>query len=153
MSLYRSPRHRPYAAIVVALVVGLVIGGVAGYLAGKAGQSEPSLRDGLRHAQDAVRPAVDGVSVIAVSYRTGVQGGKVVVPEQLQGAKDQLARVKKSFADARPDLAVIDPAGVAKVATDLDQLGAKIDALAPADDVTALATTIEAELRGVARLS
>ena len=48
---------------------------------------------------------------------------------------------------------MIDPDGVAQVQTDLEQLGAKLEALAPAAEVDALVTGIEAELRRVARLS
>ena len=75
------------------------------------------------------------------------------MPEQYQGAKDQLARVKESFTDAQPDLVVIDPDGVAKVQADLDQLGAKMEALAPPAEVDALVSRIEAGLRSSARLS
>ena len=75
------------------------------------------------------------------------------MPAQLQGAKDQLARVRESFADAQPDLVVIDPDGTAKVAADLDQLGAKLEALAPEAEVLALVAGVEADLRAVARLS
>jgi hypothetical protein len=153
MSLYRSPARRSSRAIAIALVVGIVTGSIAGYLGGTSGQEPASLRKGLQHAQDTIRPAVDGISVVAVSYGTGVKDGKVVAPGQLQGAKDQLARVEASFTDARADLAVLDPDGAAKVATDLDQLGAKLDALAPVAEVEALATSIEGELRTLARLS
>ena len=153
MSLYRTPGRRPYATIAVALLVGVVIGSGGGYLGGKAGQETPSLGKGLKNVQDTIRPAVDGVELIAVEYPIGVQDGRVVVPEQLQGAKDQLARVRESFAAARPDLVVIDPDGTANVAADLEQLGTKLEALAPVDDVRALVTAIEAELRSVARLS
>ncbi len=153
MSLYRSPARRSWGLVALALVVGLVIGGVAGYLGGQAGQETPSLSKGLEQAQKTIRPAVDGISLISVEYPIGVKDGAVVVPEQLQGAKDQLARVKESFADAQPDLVVIDPDGTAKVSADLDQLGAKLEALAPVAEVDALVTTIEGELRGVARLS
>jgi len=153
VSLYRSPGRRSYGAIVAALVVGLVIGGIAGYLGGKSGQESPSLAKALEHTQASIRPAVDGISLIAVEYPIGVKAGKVVVPEQLQGAKDQLARVRESFAAAKPDLVVIDPDGAAKVSADLDTLGAKIEALAPEADVNALVAAIEAELRSTARLS
>jgi hypothetical protein len=153
MSLYRSPGRRPVKAIAVSLIVGIVIGGIGGYLVAQARQEAPSLAKGLQKTQATIRPAVDGISLIAIEYPIGVKNGKVVVPEQLQGAKDQLARVRKAFAAARPDLAVLDPAGTAKVAADLDQLGAKIDALAPAAELTALVTAIEGELRSIARLS
>jgi len=153
MSLYRSPGGRSWGLIAIALVVGLVIGGVAGYLGGQAGQETPSLSKGLEQVQSKIRPAVDGISLISVEYPIGVRDGAVVVPEQYQGAKDQLARVRESFTDAQPDLVVIDPDGVAKVQADLDQLGAKLEALAPVAEVDALVTGIEAELRSVARLS
>jgi hypothetical protein len=153
MSLYRSPGRRSWGLVALALVVGLVIGGVAGYLGGQAGEESPSLGKGLEQAQETIRPAVDGISLISVEYPIGVRDGTVVVPEQLQGAKDQLARVKESFADAQADLVVIDPDGTAKVAADLDRLGAKLEALAPVEEVDALVTRIESELRGVARLS
>ena len=113
MSLYRTPGRRPYATIAVALLVGVVIGSGGGYLGGKAGQETPSLGTGLKNVQNTIRPAVDGVELIAVEYPIGVQDGKVVVPEQWQGAKDQLARVRESFAAAQPDLVVIDPDGTA----------------------------------------
>jgi hypothetical protein len=153
MSLYRSPQRRPVRAIAVSLLVGVVIGGVAGYLAAQARQESPSLAKALLKTQATIRPAVDGISLIAVEYPIGAKDGKIVVPGQLQGARDQLARVRSAFAAARPDLAVLDPGGTAKVAADLDQLGAKIEALAPEADVTALVTAIEGELRTVARLS
>lgn len=153
MSLYRSPSRRTWRRTAIALVAGLVIGGGAGYLGGRAGQAPPSLGKGLARVQSTIRPAVDGISLISVEYPIAVKDGAVVVPEQLQGAKDQLARVQKTVVDARPDLVVISPDGVAKVQADLDQLGAKIDALAPADEVDALVTRIEAELRSAARLS
>ena len=153
MSLYRSPRKRSLRVISAVLIVGLVVGSVAGYFGGVAGQPTPSLARDLQHVQDTVRPAVDGISLIAVEYPIGVKDGKVAVPEQLQGATDQLARVKAAFAEARPDLAVLDAGGTTKVAADLDQLGAKIEALAPEADVAALVTSLEAELRALARLS
>ena len=61
--------------------------------------------------------------------------------------------MRAAFAEAQPDLAVLDPAATAKAARDLDQLQAKIEALAPTADVNALVTQIEAELRQLARLS
>jgi hypothetical protein len=153
MSLYRSPARRSSRAVAIALVVGIVAGGVAGYVGGRSGQETASIAKGLQHVQDTVRPAVDGISLVALSYSGGVKDGKAVVPGQLQGAKDQLARVEATFADVRPDLAVLDPAGTARVATDLDQLGARLDALAPVAEVDALVTSIEGELRTLARLS
>jgi hypothetical protein len=153
VSLYRSPGRRSYGAIAAALVVGLVIGGVAGYLGGTAGQESPSLAKGLERTQSTLRPAIDGISLISVEYPIGVRDGKVVVPEQLQGAKDQLARVTSAVADAKPDLTVLDPDAAAKISADLATLGAKIEALAPEADVNALVAGIEAELRGAARLS
>ena len=51
--------------------------------------------------QSKIRPAVDGVSLIAVEYPIGVKDGAVVEPAQLQGAKDQLARVEGARSPTR----------------------------------------------------
>ena len=103
--------------------------------------------------QKTVRPAVDGIELIAVEYPIGVKDGTVAVPAQFEGAKDQLARVRAAFGKAQPDLTLLDAAATAKAASDLDQLQTKLEALAPTADVTALVTQIEAELRQLARLS
>lgn len=153
MSLYRSPARRSVGAMVAIGVVALVVGGLAGYLIGSNGQSSPTLTDGLANVQKTIRPAVDGIELVAVEYPIGVEDGKVAVPAQLEGAKDQLATVRAAFAKAQPDLTVLDAAATAKAARDLDQLQAKLEALAPTADVTALVTQIDAELRQLARLS
>jgi len=152
MSLYRTTGGRSVGAIVAIGVVALLIGGVAGYLIGHAGQSSPTLTDGLANVQKTIRPAVDGIELITVEYPIGVKDGKVVVPAQLQGAKDQLAKVREAFTSAQPQLTVLDQAATAKAAADLDQLQAKLEALAPTADVTALVTQVESELRQLARL-
>jgi len=153
MSLYRSPARRSLGTMVAIGVVALLLGGLIGYLLGANGQSSPTLTGGLAHVQSTIRPAVDGIGLIAVEYPIGVKDGKVAVPEQLQGAKDQLAKVRATFAKAQPDLAVLDPAATTKAAGDLDQLQAEVDSLAAPAEVTALVTQIETELRQLARLS
>ena len=153
MSLYRTTGGRSVGAIVAIGVVALLVGGVAGYLIGRAGQSSPTLTDGLANVQKTIRPAVDGIELITVEYPIGVKDGKVVVPAQLQGAKDQLAKVRETFDQAKADLTVLDPDGTAKAARDLDQLQAKLEALAPEAEVAALVQTIGADLRQTARLS
>src|SRR6185369_4638039 len=60
MSLYRTTGGRSIG------VVALLIGGVVGYLIGHAGQSSPTLTDGLANVQKAIRPAVDGIELITV---------------------------------------------------------------------------------------
>jgi hypothetical protein len=152
MSLYRSPRRRSVGALVAVGVAALLVGGVVGYLIGHRGQSSPTLTDGLAQVQKAVRPAIDGIELVAVEYPIGVEDGKVVEPAQLQGAKDQLAKVRDTFTSAQPQLAVLDQAAAAKVAADLDQLQQQLEALAPTAQVTALVTQIESELRQLARL-
>jgi hypothetical protein len=153
MSLYRSPARRSVGAMVAIGVVALAVGGVVGYLIGTNGKSSPTLADGLANVQKTVRPAVDGIELIAVEYPIGVKDGKVAVPAQFEGAKDQLAKVRDAFGKAQPDLTLLDAAATAKAARDLDQLETKLEALAPTADVTALVTQIEAELRQLARLS
>jgi hypothetical protein len=152
MSLYRSPGGRSVGALVAVGVVALLVGGAVGYLIGHSGQSSPTLTAGLAQVQKTVRPAVDGIELVGVEYPIGVKDGKVVVPEQLQGAKDQLAKVREAFTSAQPQLTVLDQAATAKAAADLDQLQAKLEALAPTADVTALVTQVESELRQLARL-
>jgi hypothetical protein len=153
MSLYRQPGRRSVGALVAVGVVALVIGGVVGYLIGHNGQSSPTLTAGLANVQKTVRPAVDGIELVGVEYPIGVKDGKVAVPEQLQGAKDQLAKVRATFAKAKPELTVLDPDATTKVSGDLDQLQAKVAALAASAEVSALVTQIETELRQLARLS
>jgi hypothetical protein len=153
MSLYRTTGGRSVGTLVAVGVVALLIGGVAGYLIGHAGPTSPTLRDGLASVQKTIRPAFDGVELIAVEYPIGVKDGKVVVPAQLQGAKDQLGKVRDAFGRAQADLAVLDPTGTAKAASDLDQLQARLAALAPEAEVAALVAAIEADLRQAARLS
>jgi hypothetical protein len=153
MSLYRSPARRSIGTMVAIGVVALLVGGIVGYLLGANGQSSPTLTGGLARVQATIRPAVDGIGLIAVEYPIGVKDGKVAVPEQLQGAKDQLAKVRATFARAQPDLAVLDPAATTRAADDLAQLQAKIDALAATAEVSALVSRIETELRQLARLS
>src|SRR4029077_2810914 len=92
MSLYRSPARRSVRALVGVGGVALLVGGAVGYLIGHGGQSSPTLTAGLAQVQKTVRPAVDGIELVGVEYPIGVKDGKVVVPEQLQGAKDQLAK-------------------------------------------------------------
>jgi hypothetical protein len=152
MSLYRSPARRSVGAMVAIGVLALAVGGVVGYLIGTNGQSSPTLADGLANVQTTVRPAVDGIELIAVEYPIGVKDGKVAVPAQFAGAKDQLAKVRDAFGKAQPDLTLLDAAATAKAASDLDQLQTKLEALAPTADVTALVTQIEAELRQLVRL-
>jgi hypothetical protein len=152
MSLYRSPGRRSIGALVAVGVVALVAGGVAGYLIGRGGASSPTLTGGLAAVQKTVRPAVDGIELVGVEYPIGVVDGKVAEPAQLQGAKDQLAKVRDAFTSAQPQLQVLDEAATAKVAGDLDTLQAKVEALAPAAEVAALVTQLESELRQLARL-
>jgi hypothetical protein len=152
MSLYRSPGRRSIGALVAVAVVALVVGGVVGYLIGHGSPSSPTLTAGLTELQQTVRPAVDGIELVGVEYPIGVRDGKVVEPAQLQGAKDQLAKVREAFTSAQPQLQVLDQAAAAKVAADLDALQAKLAALAPTAEVTALVTQVENELRQLARL-
>jgi hypothetical protein len=152
MSLYRSPGRRSIGALVAVGVAALLVGGVIGYLIGHGGQSSPTLTAGLAEVQKRVRPAVDGIELVGVEYPIGVQDGKVVEPAQLQGAKDQLAKVREAFTSAQPQLQVLDRAAAAKVAADLDGLQAKLEALAPTAEVTALVAQLEDELRQLARL-
>lgn len=153
MSLYRNPSKRPVVAIGVSLLIGLVLGGVIGYLVAGAGEESPSLTQAIADVQADVRPAIDGIELVAVEYPIGVKDGQVVVPEQLQGAKDQLARVRETFDGAKADLTVLDPDATAKVATDLDQLQAQLEALAPEAEVAALVKTIEDDLRNAVQLA
>ena len=93
------------------------------------------------------------LSLIPVEYGRGVKSGNVISDLEFQEAQTFLEGAKAAFTDLRLVLSTLDPETAGSAAAALDDLDAKVNAtlkheiVAPADDVTSLASAISSQLR------
>jgi uncharacterized membrane-anchored protein YhcB (DUF1043 family) len=140
MSLYREPGRRGRATWLV-VVAALVVGVVAGLVLGRATASSPSLADQVGEVQEHARTVVDGFELVRTHY-----------PRDRGAARGQARRAQEEFADARSDLAALDPAAAAAAAAAVAEAARTTNRDASPAAVDAAARRAVAAVRAAARL-
>jgi hypothetical protein len=110
MSLYRQPGRVATRTLALTAAGAIVIGLIAGFALGRLTAAKPTLADKIAETRSALRPAEQGIDLVATEYSQAVRGGKVVAPTEYGAAEADVKRVRDTLAAARADLQALDPA-------------------------------------------
>lgn len=108
MSLYREPRRAAGRTLALVALVATVAGLVAGFAVGRASAPEASLASKLGDLRAQLKPARDGIELVATEYPQAVRGGKLVAPTEYKAAQQDIGRVRDAVAGARSDLRALN---------------------------------------------
>jgi hypothetical protein len=147
MSLYRQTGLRSRRTVIVALVAGLVGGAIAGLLIGRASESEPSLAEQVEELRARAQAVPSALELVTIEYREAVRGGAVVAPTEYQATVDAANRARQVFAEIRPEVEVLDPAGAAEVQRSIEELARLVEDRAASDSVERASRAAAARLR------
>ncbi|HLY25882.1 MAG TPA: hypothetical protein VKQ72_06050 [Aggregatilineales bacterium] len=137
MAVYRPARKFvPHPAILV-----LIILAVLAVIILLLVNTKPALapENPLNVARPNALDAANGLDVFNVEYPKVLQG-------QTSGAGPALSRAETAWKAAEPAFKTLDPDGTAQLDADFATLDAKVQAKAPADEVTTLSDSIRQRL-------
>jgi hypothetical protein len=116
MSLYRQPGRVATRTLALAAAGALVIGLIGGFALGRLTAAKPTLAEKIAQTRSALRPAEQGIDLVATEYAQAVRGGRVVAPTEYGAAEADVKRVRDTLAAARADLQALNPARAAAFA-------------------------------------
>jgi hypothetical protein len=133
VAIYRARGNRGVLMLgTTAVVAGLIVGGVFGRV------TAPGLGDQVDALRTQAAPMFSSLEVIRLEYPKLLDASG-----DLGGAEGALARLRATFAQVRPALAIVDPAGVEGLASAIDALAAVVVARAPEADVAAAVDAVD----------
>ena len=145
MSLYRQPGRVRAPVLAAAAVAALVIGGAIGFALGRSSAPDPSARDVVSRLRLELRPAVNGLQLLPTEYPQAYRGAG----NERAAVRGAMARIRAAVARARPDLGVLDPAGLRNLEQGVAALQRAVDAKAPPAQVARSAQTLAGVLAAV----
>jgi hypothetical protein len=110
MSLYRQAGRVATRTLALSAAGAIVIGLIGGFALGRLTAAKPTLADKIAETRSALRPAEQGIDLVATEYAQAVRGGKVVAPTEYGAAEADVKRVRDTVAAARADLGALNPA-------------------------------------------
>lgn len=143
MSLYREARSGRRRLWLAAAGAAGLVAVAAGVVLARGG--EPSEAERLESLQDDVRPALDALELVAITYRS---------PEapMRAGAASQLEVARTTVTDNLERLRALDPAATTDLVEDLDALSTLLRTSAPLAEVERAAGEASGRLRSVVGL-
>jgi hypothetical protein len=144
VAIYRPSRPR-WRAIAVAAVLGLVVGVGLGVALASRSPSDPAAA--VAPARTALVQASNTLEVASVEYEESVSETEVVARTEYEGARDALARSRRSYHEARPALEAIAAPTAAELDEAYDALERQMGEPAPPEQVGAAIDELGAALR------
>ncbi|HEY3018904.1 MAG TPA: hypothetical protein VGJ32_01865 [Solirubrobacteraceae bacterium] len=145
MSLYRQPSRTRATVLAAVAVVALALGGGIGFALGRSSAPEPAAGDVVDQLREQLRPAVNGLQLLATEYPQAARG----TGDEAAGVQGAMARIRDAVRAARPDLAVLDPRGAAELGARVAALDRGVRASAPVDEVAEQVRLARRALAGV----
>ena len=142
MSLYRETRGTSARRAGVAVVASAILV-VAGFGLGRATAPDTTLEDNVASVRDQASEITDALELVPLHYESTNATTR-------QGALDQLARARATFAGLEPQLALLDREGAAEASKALTELERLAQADAAPADVDAAATEARRAVRAAA---
>jgi hypothetical protein len=147
VSLYRQAGRASGRTLLLAAVAALLAGLLAGFLLGRATAPDPTLAEKVAELRSRVRPAEQGLELMATEYAQAVRGGRVVAPTEYQAAQADIGRVDDTLNAARADLRALSPARAAALDRAVAALRVEVTRRADPADVQRRSDAARAALR------
>jgi hypothetical protein len=145
VAIYRPSRRRA-PALVAAGVLGALVGLAAGLLLSAGREADPE--EALAPARASLQSAAGTLEVAAIEYAESVEDGEIVRPPEYRGARDALERSRRSYLEARPAVAALQPGLAEETDTGYEELAAAMADKAPDADISRRARQLATGLTG-----
>lgn len=140
MAIYRPTKPR-YKTLLLTGAVGVAAGLVLGLL---LGGGDPAPEEAAREVRVSLSEAASVLEIVQIEYSEATEGGGG--EQELEGARDALARSRTLWRDARATFLVLDPDRAEEIDALYDDLANSLDSGSTPDEVDAAVDQLSAAL-------